>query len=156
MTTAGKITEIIDGKTVKNLAEAHAIKGAVVVGQPGGWSVLVRYGAVERAVAAQRSQQPRLWRNLNTAVSFVREELGMPRFEIDTVDYDPDAIERKRPDQAERLRQQQEAAAYDAWFRAQVQEALDGIKDGTNPVVPDEEVQGRLDALDAELTRRAR
>lgn len=156
MAKAGKLTEIIDGKTVKSLAEAHAIKGAVVVGQPGGWAVLVRYGAVERAVAAQRSQQPRLWRNLNTAVSFVREELGMPRFEIDTVDYDPDAIERKRPDQAERLRQQQEAAAYDTWFRAHVQEALDGIKDGTNPVVPDEEVQDRLDALHAELTRRAR
>ncbi|QND47843.1 hypothetical protein HB780_19475 [Rhizobium lusitanum] len=156
MIRAGKPTEIIDGKTVKSLAEAHAIQGAVVVGQPGGWAVLVRYGTAERAVAAQRSHQPRLWRNLNTAVSFVREELGMPRFEIDTVDYDPEAIERKRPDQTERLRQQQEAAAYDTWFRAQVQEALDGIKDGTNRVVPDEEVKDRLDALRAELTRRAR
>lgn len=155
MTTEGKITEFIDGKTVKNLAEAHAIKGAVVVGQPGGWSVLVRYGAVERAVAAQRSQQPRLWRNLNTAVSFVREELRMPRFEIDTVDYDPDAIERKRPDQAERLRQQQEAAAYDAWFRAQVQEALDGIEDGTNRVIPEEEWKERSARLRADLLRRA-
>jgi hypothetical protein len=155
MIRAGKLTEIIDGKAVRSLAEAHAIQGAVVFGQPGGWAVLVRYGTVERAVAAQRSHQPRLWRNLNTAVSFVREELGMPRFEIDTVDYDPAAIERKRPDQAERLRQQQEAAAYDTWFRAQVQEALDGIKDGTNRIVPDEEVKDRLDALRAELTRRA-
>jgi hypothetical protein len=155
MIRAGKPTEIIDGKAVKSLAEAHAIQGAVVVGQPGGWAVLVRYGTVERAVAAQRSHQPRLWRNLNTAVSFVREELGMPRFEIDTVDYDPEAIERKRPDQTERLRQQQEAAAYDTWFRAQVQEALDGIKDGTNRVIPEEEWKDISARMRADLLRRA-
>ncbi len=79
----------------------------------------------------------------------------MPRFEIDTVDYDPAAIERKRPDQAERLRQQQEAAAYDTWFRAQVQEALDGIKDGTNRVIPEEEWKDISARMRADLLRRA-
>jgi len=147
--------EIIDGKAVRSLVDAHAIQGAVVLGQPGGWSVLVRYGAVERAVAAQRSNRPRLWRNLNTAAAFVREELGVARFEVDTVVDDPEAIERKRPDQAERLRQQRAAAEHDAWFRAQVQEALDGIADGTNPIVPDDEVKTRLETLRADLTRRA-
>ncbi len=78
----------------------------------------------------------------------------MPRFEIDTVDYDPDAIECKRPDQTERLRQQQEAAAYDTWFRAQVQEALDGIKDGTNRVIPEEEWKDISARMRADLLRR--
>lgn len=146
--------DIVDSKTVKNLAEAHSIGGAVVFGQSGGWAIAVRYGAVERVIAAQRSGRARLWRNLNTAVAYVRDELGVARFEIDTSDYDADANERKRPDQTERLRRQREAASYDAWFRGKVQEALDGIEDGTNPVVPDDEVKRRFDALRASLTDR--
>jgi hypothetical protein len=146
----------VDGKTVKSLVEAHAVHGAVVLGRPGGWGILVRYGNAERAVAAQRSDSPRLWRNLNTAVAFVRNELGVSRFEIDTAEYDPEAIERKRPDQAERLRQQHEAAAHDAWFRKEVQEALDGIDDGSNPIVPEEEARLRLDALRADIANRIR
>jgi hypothetical protein len=146
--------EIVDGKTVKDLVDARSIRGAVILGRPGGWSIVVRYGAVERSVAAQRSDHPRLWRNLNTAVAFVRDELGISRFEVDTAGYDPDAVQRKRPDQTERLRRQHEAAAHDAWFRGQVEEALDGIEDGTNPTVPEDEARRRLDALRASLTDR--
>lgn len=148
--------EIIDGKAVRTLVEAQAIRGATILGQAGGWTVLVRYGATERVIAAQRARHPRLWRNLNTAVAYVRDELGVPRFEVDTAAYDPASIGRKRPDQAERLRRQHEAAAHDAWFRAQVGEALSGIETGANPVVPDEDVRSRLDLLRATLARPAR
>ena len=37
--------EIIDGKAVQSLVEAQAIRGATVLGQPGGWAVL---GALRR------------------------------------------------------------------------------------------------------------
>ena len=69
--------DTIDGKAVKNLAGAHALNGAVVFGQPGGFAVLVKYGVNERAVAAQRSRRMRIWRNLNTAAAYVRDELGL-------------------------------------------------------------------------------
>lgn len=147
--------EIIDGKAIQDLVKAHAIQSAIILGQPGGWAVVVRHGVAEQAVAAQRARKPRLWRNLSTAVAYVRGELGLPRFEVDTVAYDPDAIERTRPDQAERLRQQREVIAHDSWFRAQVREALQGIESGTNPPVDDEEVRARLDALSAGLARQA-
>ena len=75
-------------KTVKNLVIAHALNGAVVLGQPGGFAVLVKYGANERAVAAQRSRRMRIWRNLNTAAAYVRNELGLERFEIDMSEHD--------------------------------------------------------------------
>ncbi|MCY1740742.1 hypothetical protein [Ensifer sp. SL37] len=146
--------ETIDGKAVKNLAGAHALNGAVVFGQPGGYAVLVRYGVNERAVAAQRSRRMRIWRNLNTAAAYVRDELGLARFEIDMSDHDPAAVERKRPDMAERQRQMHEAAEHDAWFRGEVQKALDGIKNGSNATIPEDEWAERAKAKRADLQRR--
>ena len=85
MVPSSTLPDTIDGKAVQSLVEAHAIRGATVLGQPGGWAVLVRYGALERAVAAQRARKPRLWRNLATAATFVRDELGVARFEVDAL-----------------------------------------------------------------------
>jgi len=146
--------EIIDGKAVKSLVEAHAIRSAVVLGQPGGWAVLVRYGTVERAIAAQRARKPRLWRNLNTAAAFVREELGVPRFEVDTAAHQPDAIPRKRPDQAARLRQQRDAAEHDVWFREQVEIALNEADDPNTKWVSHDVVKADAARQRAELLAR--
>ena len=146
--------ETIDGKAVKNLAGAHALNGAVVLGQPGGFAVLVKYGVTERAIAAQRSRRMRIWRNLNTAVAYVRDELGLARFEIDMTGHDPDAVERKRPDTAERQRQIHEAADHDIWFRGEVQKALDGIKDGSNPAISEKDWAVRAREKRANLQRR--
>lgn len=150
----GTVPEIIDGKAVKSLAEARAIRSVLVLGRPGGWSVVVRYGEAERTVAAQRSRRPRLWRNLATAAAYVRHELGLERFEVDTADHDPEAIERKRPDQTERLRRQREAAAHDGWFRAEVQRTLDGLAAGTTALFSEEEHERRWREKRAELRDR--
>ena len=147
--------DIIDGKAVQSLVEAHAIRGAVVLGQPGGWAVLVRYGALERAVAAQRARKPRLWRNLATAAAFVRDELGVVRFEVDALDHDPNAIARKRPDQAERLRQQRQAVEHDKWFRAEVRKTLNGVAEGSIGFIDEEDWKKRSDAKRTDLLRRA-
>jgi hypothetical protein len=155
MAHAPKTPDLISGKAVKGLVESRELRGALVLGQPGGFAVVVRYGSHERAIAAQRSRQIRLWRNLNTAAAYVRDELGMQRFEIDMADHDADAVERRRPDTAERQRQLREAAEHDAWFRQQVQEALDGIEDGTNPPISEEEWENWLSEKIASLERRA-
>ena len=146
--------ETLDGKAVKNLAIAHALNGAVVLGQPGGFAVLVKYGVNERAVAAQRSRRMRIWRNLNTAAAYVRDELGLARFEIDMTEHDPAAVERKRPDTAERQRQLHEAGEHDAWFRSQVQKAMDGIEDGSNGPIYEEEWAEKSRLKRAGLQRR--
>ena len=149
------LPEIIDGKAVQSLVEAHAIRGATVLGQRGGWAVLVRYGALERAVAAQRAKTPRLWRNLTTAAAFVRDELGLARFEVDAQAHEPDPLARRRPDQAERLRQQRQAAEHDAWFRGEVQKTLDRIDAGEIGLIDEDAWSKRSAAKRAELTRRA-
>ncbi len=115
--------DIIDGKVVRSLVEARAIRGATILGQPGGWAILVRYGDAERAVAAQRARAPRLWRTLTAAAAYVRDDLGIQRFDVDMAGHQPDAKPRRRPDQAAALRRAHEAAEHDRWFRAEVEKA---------------------------------
>ena len=154
MARAANPPETIDSKAVKNLVEAQAIRGATVLGQPGGWAVLVRHCALERTVSAQKSRQMRLWRNLNTAVAFVRQELGLPRLEVDAVGHDPSAIERRRPDAAARQRQAHEAIEHDRWFREQIEVALREADDPNSEWVPHEVVKQDMARQRAELLAR--
>ena len=152
--------EIIDGKAVKSLVEAHAIRGATILGQPGGWAVLVRFGMAERAIAAQRARQPRLWRSLETAATYVREALGVPRFDVDSIAHTPDASTRRRPDQAEALRRAHQAAGHDAWFRTEVEKAVaeadapDAVWISHEEVV--EDMREQRAAIEARLAGRSR
>jgi len=159
MSSARTPPEIIDGRAVRSLVEAHAIRGATILGQPGGWAVLVRYGAAERAVAAQRARRPRLWRNLNAAAAYVRDDLGVARFEVDTVGHKPDPAARRRPDQAAALRRMHAAAEHDTWFRAEVGKAI-AEADAPNAVwIPHEEVEEDMrrqrEAIEASLAGQA-
>ncbi len=147
--------EIIDGRAVKGLVEARALRGATIVGQPGGWSVVVRYGSVERAVAAQRARRARLWRNLNTAANYVREELGLPRFDVDSANHEPDAIERRRPDTADRQRRARAAVEHDTWFRGEVEGSLVKADSAEASWLSHETVMGKLDNRIARLRKRA-
>lgn len=143
--------DIIDGRAVKSLVEARALRGAIILGQPGGWAVVVRYGAMERAIAAQRARRARLWRNLNTAASYVRKELGLPRFEVDAIEHEPDAIERRRPDTAERQRRARAAVEHDAWFRREVEKTLQKADSADADWISHETVIAKLDSRIARL-----
>jgi hypothetical protein len=142
--------EIIDGKAVQSLKEAQAIRSATVLGQRGGWAVLVRYGALERAVAAQRARTPRIWRTLPGAAAFGRDQLGLSRFEVDAGGFEPDTTLR-RPDQAERLRAAHDAAEHDRWFREQIEIGLKQAADPNTQWIPHEEVERRWAKRRAEL-----
>uniref|UniRef100_UPI0036DC076D hypothetical protein n=1 Tax=Photorhabdus sp. RM322S TaxID=3342825 RepID=UPI0036DC076D len=121
------MAETIDHGTLSHLVEAGAVRGAHIVGQPGGWTVMVCYGMYERPLAAQRSRNVRLFRKFETLVSYLKK-IGIARFDVDSSNYTPDTLNTstsRRPDRAEALKRTHEAAAYDAWFREQVQQAID-------------------------------
>ncbi|HMK89884.1 MAG TPA: hypothetical protein VK446_09675 [Methylocystis sp.] len=115
MSVVAQCPEIIDGAAVKGLVESNAVRGATILGQPGGWAVVVRYGAQERIVARRRSREMRLWRSLNAAAGFVRKELRLARFDVDAL-----ALNELGEGRAD----------YDAWFRARVREGLDAFERG--------------------------
>lgn len=130
-------TETIDHTTLTKLAEAGAVRSAHVVGQAGGWGILVKYGMTERALAAQRSHQVRIFRKFETLVNYLKG-MGIARFDVDAVNYDADSLDatRTRPDTSAKLKHAHEAAAYDKWLKAEIQEAIDDPR----PSIPHEEV----------------
>ncbi|OJU86882.1 MAG: hypothetical protein BGO13_02070 [Burkholderiales bacterium 66-5] len=145
------MSETIDHASLSRLSEAGAITGAHIVGESGGWSVAVRYGTVERTLAAQRSRHARLFRRLETLVSYLKG-LGIEHFEVNAEGYDPQARQAgvRRPDRAEALKRTHEAAAYDSWFRAQVQAA----QDDPRPSLAHEDVAAEFAARRSALRQR--
>lgn len=141
-------SDTIDHATLTKLAEAGTVRRARIVGQPGGWQLVVKYGKTECTLKAQRSQQVRLFRSFETLVGYLKG-VGIVNFDVDARDFDAcgPAI-RKRPDTSAAMKQAHEAAAYDKWLKAEVKEAIDD----TGPTIPHDEVVSNVRAA----IRRAR
>jgi hypothetical protein len=136
------MTATIDHITLTKLAEAGVVRSAHVVGQAGGWGVLVKYGTTERTLAASRSQQVRIFRRLETLVDYLKG-VGIPRFDVDAANYDQvSTTVTKRPDRAAAMKDAHAAAAYTKWLKAEVQEAIDD----TSPTIPHDEAMRQVRA----------
>lgn len=128
--------ETIDHATLEHLAGAGAIRGASVVGQPGGWGVLIQYGTAERALAARRGQV-RIFKKFDTLASYLKA-FGIEQFRTDTRQFDPSVTGVRRADTSARLKRAHEAAAHDAWFRAEVEKGLEEADDPNTKWVSNE------------------
>lgn len=101
------------------------------VGRPDGWSVLVEFdGMGERALEAQRSRQVRVFRRMETLVSYIKA-VDIQRFNVDVADYEPRGKAHVRPDRVAALRHANETAANDKWFREEIGIAFE---DADHPV----------------------
>lgn len=94
--------ETIDHVTLQRLIEAGAVRGADVIGQPEGWSVVIKYGMTERALAVRRGSI-RVFRHLETLVNYLRE-IGISQFNVNAANYDPAGSRTIRPDASERMK----------------------------------------------------
>ncbi len=112
--------QTIDHTTLSKLVEAGVVHAASVVGQSAGWGVVVRYGMIERPLAARRGGV-RTFRKLDTVMDYLKN-LGIPRFDVDAANFDAQAMKatRARPDSSATMKRVHQAAAHDAWFREQV------------------------------------
>lgn len=140
--------ETIDHSTLSRLVEAGAVHSAHVVGQTGGWSIVIRYGKTSSPLAAQRSRQVRLFKRMDTLVSYLKD-VGISQFDVDAADYVPETT--ARPDRAEALRRAHEAAEYDRWFIEQVDEAIREADDPNTVWIPHEVVEEEMARERAEL-----
>lgn len=146
--------ETIDHNTLAHLVEAGAIRGADVIGQPGGWGVVIKYGMTERALAARRGAV-RSFKKFETLVGYLKG-IGIAEYRVDAVNYDPVALKTRtvRPDSSSRLKAAHDAAAYDKFYREGVQAALDDPR----PSIPHDEVMVRLNKIivNAEKTNKSK
>ncbi|WP_035052810.1 hypothetical protein [Andreprevotia chitinilytica] len=149
-------THTIDTAMAKCMVEAAAIGGASIIGQPGGWSVMLKIGTQETPLGAQRTDKPRLWRSLDRCVEYLRNELHIARFELlDATNYSAVAlIGKSREDASERLRQAHEAAAHDKWFRAQVEQGIREADDPNAEWISNEDANASWAAKRAKLAKR--
>lgn len=131
--------QTIDTSMAKRMVEASAIHSASIIGQAGGWRVMLKLGVVEKPLGTQRTDQPRVWRSLDRCIEYLKSELHIVRFELlDATEHSNEAAEGvTRHDASIRMRHAHEAAAYDKWFRMQVQESLDDQRQS----IPSEEVK---------------
>jgi hypothetical protein len=136
--------ETIDHNTLARLVEAGAVRGAHVIGQVGGWAILIKYGMLERALATTRSKKIRTFKKLETLVAYLKA-IGISRFDVDAAQYDPATVQTyTRPDRVEAMRQAQEAVAHDKWFRAQVEQGLQEADDPATAWIAHDEAKADM------------
>ncbi len=140
----------INHSALAKLVESGSVSAAHVVGKVGGWGIIIKCGRTVRPLAAQRGTV-RLFSKLETVAAYLKG-IGIARFDVDVLGYDSEHARRTRPDRAEALRRAHEAAAYDKWFRSQVQAALDDPR----PSIPHEEVSARWAKQRAQLVKKVK
>ena len=133
--------QTIDHAALSTLIEAGAVRAAQVVGQPGGWGVVIQYGMTQRTLAAKRGAV-RIFRRFETLAAYLRD-LGIVKYQVDASHYDPSALQptRQRTDASARMKHAHEAAAYDTWLQEKVGASLAGLADGSNAIIPAQEWQ---------------
>ena len=134
-------SQTIDTNMAKRMVEAAAIRGASIVGQPGGWAVMLKLGMTERPLGIQRGNKPRMWRSLDTCMEYLKTELHITR--IDSLDATHHTNAQvpgvSRPDSAKRMREAFDASAHTKWLEAKVAVSRAGLQDGSNRRIGAEE-----------------
>ena len=150
-------TDTIDHATLQHLVAAGAVRGADVVGQPGGWEIVIKYGMVERVLAARRGAV-RIFSRFETLVNYLKS-IGISQFNVNASNYDP-SEKRTRPDSSARMIRTFGAAEHDKWFREQVEDAVIKADMPDAVWIPHEEVindmQQQRAAIKAEIAKMNR
>lgn len=81
------MTTVIKLATARELIDAGSVRNAGLIGQPGGYAVLLRYGMQERVIGT-KAGTPRIFSRLEAAAKLLRE-LGIVRFDVDAANYAP-------------------------------------------------------------------
>jgi len=127
--------------TARELVAAGSVSAASIIGQAGGYAVLLKVGVSDRALAT-KDGGPRLFAGLDAAARVLRKSLGVARFDVDASGYAAvDNLRRRRPDRTVALRELHAAAEHDAWFRSEVRQALLEASDPTTEWVSQEEAE---------------
>ena len=65
------------------------MRTAQVIGQPGGWEVVIKYGLTERALAARRGAV-RVFKRFETLVAYLKG-IGIAEYRVNAANYDQEA-----------------------------------------------------------------
>ena len=142
----------IDHGTLRRLVDAGAHVGAEVIGATGGWGVVINYARASQTLSATRGQ-PRTWRQFETLAGYLKD-LGITEVRVNTADFEPGPRTGKQDKRSttasDRMKRAHQAAAYDSWFREQLEASIDDPR----PSIDDEQARKRFAAKRAALAKR--
>ena len=140
---------------LRTTTEAGGITGVTLKAQSGDFIVQIDTLRGDAAVLAKaRSTEPRRFGNPAQALSLLHG-LGLTVGTFDIEQWSPDekSTARTRPDRAQALRDTHQAAGYDQWFRAQVEQGLAEADAADTRWIPQEsakeDMQRQREALQA-------
>lgn len=145
--------DLITSNTLKELVAANAVQSASVVGGHGGYVVRVRFGVLERLLAARSNKgefSVRKFATLDAVDNFLRLRVHLTRYEVDSAGFVPAERAPRHESAAERLKLTHQAAAYDKWLKAEIQAAIDD----TRPSIPNEDAKRQFAAKRDTLRKR--
>ncbi|MDY0329793.1 MAG: hypothetical protein RBR52_04775 [Thiomonas sp.] len=125
-------------------ASAGGVTGVTLKAQGGGFFVAIATRSGQDAFLVKaRTTEPRRFGNPTSALIVLRD-VGIAVAQIDATDWNPEQkdMTRSRQSRAEAMRSAHQAAAYNQWLAAEIQEALDDPR----PSIPHDEVMARMDA----------
>ncbi|EDL5919981.1 hypothetical protein L4X12_006701 [Pseudomonas aeruginosa] len=129
---------------LRTASEAGGVSGVTLKGQGGAFLVQIATRNGSGAVLAKaRSSEPRRFGNPATAINVLRD-VGITIGQFDASEWNPaerEPVERS-DSRAQALRKAHEAAAYNEWLAAEIQESIDDPR----PSIPHDEVMARMDA----------
>lgn len=152
------MNQTIDTATARRMAQAGTIRGVSIIGQAGGWSVMLKTGTLEKPLGGTKTDRPRTWRSLDTLTAYLRKDLSIMQIDgIDATHHSEAGSDRQgRPDAAARMKRAHEAAAYDKWFRAEVEAGIKEADDPNTQWVSNEDAEASMEKLLTKLERQTK
>lgn len=119
---------MIDHSTARQLVSAGLMPNAEVVGLGTRWGVKLRCGERLQTLTASRGQ-PKTFARFETLAAYLKD-LGIMEFKVNIAGLGSDLPaepggDRRSAAASARMKHAHHAAAYDRWFRAQVQASID-------------------------------
>ena len=143
----------IDHGTLRRLVDAGTLVGAEVIGASGGRGLVINYGRASQTLSATRGQA-RTWRQFETLAAYLKD-LGITEVRVNTAAFGPGSTTGKQDKRSttasDRMKRAHQAAAYETWFREQVQASIDDPR----PSIDDDTARKQFAAKRAALVKRA-
>ena len=119
------LSDTIDHATLEQLVQTGAVRGVTIVGQPGGWTIVIEHGLVEQALA-EGGNPVQIFYPFETVVGYL-SEIGITTYHVDASYFSgPGAvIGNQRNGAAECPKSARKGAAYADWLSREVQDAID-------------------------------
>jgi hypothetical protein len=74
---------LVDTPVARELVRAGSVRSARAFPVPGGWSIQLDIGMEQRMLRTERGMEPRVFRKVETMLSYARHRLGLARLEMD-------------------------------------------------------------------------